>query len=305
MKSVQPLVDTPSASGLRIDVNATRLLRILRIGVAMCFIGHGAFGVVTKEAWVPYFAVAGISEVWAWRLMPLVGTMDIAIGFLALIWPCRAIFAWAAIWATWTALLRPLAGQGWSEFFERAGNYGIALGALAIVGLSAPWFSRIPEEWPAISDEVNKRLAWTLRIATATLLAGHAGLAVFLQKGSLEDQYAILTAENTTALMLSVGYFEFVLAAAVLVTSLPFVFVFVAIWKVVTEALILSTDVPAPMFEVIERGGSYLVPLALALLYWSVRKQPDRSKIGWQLPFFGAGPDGPRGARRIRSYGNG
>ena len=28
----------------------------LRAGAALCFIGHGAFGVITKEGWVPYFA---------------------------------------------------------------------------------------------------------------------------------------------------------------------------------------------------------------------------------------------------------
>ena len=32
----------------------------LRIGAAACFIGHGAFGIITKAAWLPYFAVVGI-----------------------------------------------------------------------------------------------------------------------------------------------------------------------------------------------------------------------------------------------------
>ena len=30
---------------------------LLRVGVVGCFIGHGAYGLLTKEAWVPYFAV--------------------------------------------------------------------------------------------------------------------------------------------------------------------------------------------------------------------------------------------------------
>jgi hypothetical protein len=92
----------------------------------MCFIGHGAFGILTKAAWVPYFAVAGVGETAAWRLMPLIGGVDIAIGVLVFVWPCRALFAWAATWAMWTAALRPFAGQGWSEFFERAGNSSLA-----------------------------------------------------------------------------------------------------------------------------------------------------------------------------------
>jgi len=35
---------------------------ILRVAVAGCFIGHGAFGLITKAAWVPYFAIFGIPE---------------------------------------------------------------------------------------------------------------------------------------------------------------------------------------------------------------------------------------------------
>jgi hypothetical protein len=33
---------------------------ILRVGVIGCFIGHGAYGFLPKEAWVPYFEVVGI-----------------------------------------------------------------------------------------------------------------------------------------------------------------------------------------------------------------------------------------------------
>jgi hypothetical protein len=66
---------------------------ILRIGVAACFIGHGAFGIITK-----------------------------------------AVIAWMAVWAVWTALLRPLAGQSVSEFIERAGNFGVPLALLYLSG---------------------------------------------------------------------------------------------------------------------------------------------------------------------------
>ena len=60
---------------------------ILRIGAAACFIGHGAFGILTKEAWIPFFAFAGISRDWALTLMPVVGTIDIAAGLLVLAAP--------------------------------------------------------------------------------------------------------------------------------------------------------------------------------------------------------------------------
>lgn len=37
------------------------------------------------------------------------------------------MLAWMLLWCLWTALLRPLSGQGWWEFLDRAGNYGVRL----------------------------------------------------------------------------------------------------------------------------------------------------------------------------------
>src|SRR6266851_5577053 len=58
---------------------------MLRLACAAEFIGHGAFGIITKAAWLPYFAVAGISAAWAWTLMPVIGVIDIALSTLALL----------------------------------------------------------------------------------------------------------------------------------------------------------------------------------------------------------------------------
>ena len=70
---------------------------ILRLSLAGCYAGHGAFGVITKAAWLPFFGVLGIPAPWAWRLMPWVGICDIAIGLGVLLWPCRAFLAWAVL----------------------------------------------------------------------------------------------------------------------------------------------------------------------------------------------------------------
>jgi hypothetical protein len=231
----------------------------------MCFIGHGAFGILTKAGWVPYFGVVGIPEPWAWKLMPWVGAMDITMGFLAFVWPCRALFAWAAFWATWTALLRPLAGQGWSEFIERAGNYGVPLACLVAVGLAGGWLARLPEHW-SLSAAAWRRLAGTLRLTTATLLLGHAGCALLLAKAGLAKHYAVFGFGDTVAVMTVVGWFEVILAVAVLTRPVPALILFVCAWKLVTECLFLTSGAAAPFFEVVERGGSYVAPLALAYL---------------------------------------
>lgn len=247
---------------------------VLQTGIALCFIGHGTYGILTKAAWLPYFAVVGIDEFTAWSLMPWVGAMDIAIGFLAFAWPCRALFAWAAIWAVWTAMLRPLAGQGWSEFFERAGNYGVSIALLVGVGLAGSWWRRLPAEWDEPEGLRRLRLEWTLRLFTATLLAGHAGCALLLKKGALAQHYAVFTSQYQTQVMAAVGWFELALAAAVLLVRAPALVIFVCGWKLATEALFLTSGVVAPFFEFIERGGSYIVPLALALLLLQRRTTP-------------------------------
>src|SRR5215216_2334358 len=55
---------------------------MLRLACAAEFVGHGAFGIMTKAAWVPYFGVVGIPPDVAWVLMPVVGAVDVAIGLL-------------------------------------------------------------------------------------------------------------------------------------------------------------------------------------------------------------------------------
>jgi hypothetical protein len=258
----QPTAAEPPAG----SAGDARLFWILRTGAALCFIGHGAFGVITKKAWLPYFAVGGVPESVAWHLMPWIGAMDITLGLLALVWPCRALFAWASVWTIWTALCRPLAGQGWPEFFERAGNYGVPIAILAVVGLGAPWFARLPDAWPSLAENVERRLAWVLRLTTATLIAGHGACGAILQKTSLAQHYALFAPEHADVLVTWIGVFEFGLACAVLALPFPRLLIAACVWKLACESLFLFSGAPTPFFEVMERGGSYIAPLALAFL---------------------------------------
>jgi hypothetical protein len=258
------------------DTKVSFVSWVLRVGVAGCFIGHGAFGIITKAAWVRYFAGGGVSEPLAWQLMPQVGAMDIAVGVLALLWPCRALFIWAAIWATWTALLRPFAGEPIWEFLERAGNYGVPFALLAIVGGGGVLFSRLPDLWPTLTDSKQKLLAWILRTTTATLLVGHAGLGLFAHKPGLALHYASLGVSDSAACVSAIGAFEFLLAASVMFRPRPSLLVGICLWKILTESLFILSG--APGWEVIERFGSYTAPLALAILL--TKSQPKL-----RLPF--------------------
>ena len=95
---------------------------LLRLGVFMEFVGHGACGVATKAGWLPYFHVFAISDSVAWKMMPLVGGLDIALGAMALLNPCRTLLLYMAVWGCW-------------EVVERGGSYVAPLAALFALAL--------------------------------------------------------------------------------------------------------------------------------------------------------------------------
>ena len=102
-----------------------------------------------------------------------------------------------------------------------------------------------------------------LRWGTALLLLGHAGYGAFMHKTMLQDHYAVIGISNTAAAVSAVGWFEVALAAGVLFAPVPALLLFVCAWKMGTELLYPMSG--SPFWEWIERGGSYVAPLALFL----------------------------------------
>src|SRR5450432_3027203 len=159
---------------------------ILRTAVAMCFIGHGIFGIITKPIWCNYFAVFGIGHNTAYQLMPVVGFIDILLGILMLAYPVKAIPAWLVIWGIFTAVLRPLSGEPFAEFIERSGNFGAPLALLVLSGGPkniSGWFTRIK---PALQPDYT-RLALYLKVIVFLLLLGHGWLNLIEKKGLLQQ----------------------------------------------------------------------------------------------------------------------
>jgi hypothetical protein len=235
---------------------------ILRVGAALCFIGHGAFGFVTKAAWVPYFGVVGIPEAWAWRLMPIVGAVDVMAGMAVLFAPRGLPLVYMTAWALWTALLRPFAGESVFEMLERAGNYGVPFALLLLTAMprTLAGFGKlleVPTSQPRAISATRQALRWT----TVLLLLGHAMLGV-ADKALLTTHYATIGLPAATTVI--VGWFEIALAVAVAIRPLAGLLVFVAAWKLSTEFLFVAAG--APVWEFVERAGSYAAPLALAAL---------------------------------------
>ena len=133
---------TPAAAVRAARLNATALHWMLRLACTCEFVGHGAFGIVTKAGWVPYFGVVGIPEWLAYRLMPVIGTVDITLGLLVALRPVRAALLYMAFWGFLTASIRPLSGEPIWEFLERAPNWAVPLALLYVRGAGRGW-----KEW--------------------------------------------------------------------------------------------------------------------------------------------------------------
>jgi hypothetical protein len=256
------------------DRTINQVFWILRIGVAMEFIGHGMLGVLhLAPAWTSYFAVVGISKNAALNLMPIVGAFDVTMALAVIFYPVRGVILWMAAWGLWTALLRPLAGESAWEAVERAGNYGtpLALFLLAKGGGAGSWVRFKLSE--ALEGARLGRYCWLLRLSTVLLLAGHGALNLLVRKPVFAVQYSMLGLHFPWAEPF-VGGVECVLALAVLIRPAFGLLIFVFAWKLATEAL--SPMAGSPIWVFIEHGGSYAAPFALALL---LRRQSQAVRV--------------------------
>ncbi len=233
-----------------------RLHWILRFSSALCFIGHGAWGIIKKAGWLPFYDIFGIPPDIAYATMPIVGALDITLGVAILIVPLRAVLFYMVFWALFTAMLRPMAGMGWWEFLERAGNYGAPLALLYLGG----------------SGYRPGTMVFYLRVFTALLLIGHGGYGAFHQKAMLVSHLAAVHVPPAQMIdgltfIRYFGLFEILLGVLVFFKPHPRLCLFVVFWKLATEFLyVIHGPVAWEIFEFIERWGSYGVPLALYFL---------------------------------------
>ncbi|MDF2432186.1 MAG: hypothetical protein JWP44_1817 [Mucilaginibacter sp.] len=242
------------------STSETKIYYVLRMASAMCFIGHGAFGIITKSIWCNYFAVVGIGHSMAYQLMPITGSVDILMGISMLVYPVRIVALWLVVWGLVTATLRPVSGEPFAELIERAGNFGAPMAMLILCGAGQglrSWFQKIDVPVPDNSNRL-KTVRVFLQCIVFLLLTGHAWLNM-LNKKSLLSQYISLGFHDTHQVAIIVGSIEIAMALIVVVKPLrPLLLVFL-FWKIGTELFYPHHEI----FEWIERGGSYGTILAL------------------------------------------
>jgi uncharacterized membrane protein len=235
---------------------------VLRVAIAMCFIGHGTFGIITKQIWCNYFAVFGIGTDAAYTLMPWVGVADILLGIIMLFYPMRAIALWLVIWGALTASLRPASGEPFAELIERAGNFGAPLALLILSGGVKSFrqlFVRIDPN-AVVDAKTIKNVFTCLKLVGFLLLMGHGWLNLIQKKGLL-SQYASLGFTYPAKVAQFAGVFEIAAALVVLIKPIRSVLLIFIVWKISSELLYPHYEV----FEWIERGGSYGTLIALYL----------------------------------------
>lgn len=258
-----------------------RLFFWLRFSLLGCFVGHGFWGLVTKKGWIPFFEVFFIDSSTAFALMPLVGIMDIMVGIIAFVYPTRALLLWASFWTLFTAALRPSAGMGMSEFFERAGNFGVPLLFLGLYGIPSTfhyrqWFTKLKP----LSDLTFFQgyfLECLMRLSLLSLLVGHGGLCVFMKHQVVARNLSILGITEVYGLQYF-GLFEIALGlVACLKPRLSWILPFVCVYKLTFELLFPVAGVPMDIFETIERMGDYIIPIILLQYYRSAYYQKGQT----------------------------
>lgn len=261
------------------------LLWALRIGVFLCFLGHGSYALMAKPEWAAFFGVVRMSPEVGLQVMPWVGLLDLTIASFALASPRPVVFLWAATWCLWTATLRPLTGLGMWEFLARAGNYGLPIAYLAL----HPW-PRSLREWTApvapgpITAERLRVAGFVLRAAIVLFLIGHAGLALFQGKEALLGLYSRAGLPSTVGgvgLASAIGWFELGLAVAVLVKPARSVLIVVCVIEMASG--LLHPAAGAYWWDFIEHGADYLAPIALILINGALAVR-SRSAQGSMAP---------------------
>lgn len=257
----------------------------LRIAVAMEFIGHGAFGVLTKKAWLPYIQLWGFSESTAWKLMPLVGLIDIGLGVSTLFVARRSVFAYMAFWGFFTACLRPLSGESAFEFIERSYNFCMPFAFLLLHGFGSDWGSWFRAvRFSEIKNQQDPLLLYFLRGIVFWMLIGHGVLGAFIDKPSLQQHYSAvgldqITGMSLTSLNLWIGTLEMALAVSALWIRSSGFFLFICLWKMTSELLFVPAKFYGAGWEFIERGGAYFAPLLLFILIMNAENSEQSEKV--------------------------
>ena len=192
--------------------------------------------------WARWMSLAGMAVLFAPRGLPLV---------------------YMTVWALWTALLRPLAGESFFETLERAGNYGVPFALILLTAMPRS-VNGLGTPSGAVRRRTIDRSRWRVEDSSGRRCCcwsgtGRSGIAnkPGVDRALRRDRASAGNdGDGRMVRGRTRGCCRFGPIAGLVV--------FVAAWKLATEFLFVVAG--SPIWEFVERGGSYAAPLALAIL---------------------------------------
>lgn len=250
----------------------------VKISLAMEFIGHGSFGIIKKVGWLPFYSVFGFSDEFAFQTMPAVGLHDIVLAILVLFRPVPAVFLWMGCWGFFTALLRPMAGQGWLEFFERSYNYGLPWFAFYMAtsfGSKSDGLGTLWKPWPL---QITKNYSvQTLRLIAFSALFSHSLLMLFFKTEKWQHYYNMSVLGSSG--FATVGIIELLMSISILFVRSRGILWSILIFKILLEgAPILGGKIDG-WLEFIERGSCFFA-IFLLIQFLIVQQREPVSIVG-------------------------
>lgn len=240
---------------------------ILRMGLAVTCLGHGAVGLGQPVLWRPYLAMVGFTDSLATPLGLILAGAEILYGLAVLLRPSRLLFLGLILWMVWTS---PVPGEPVWTVISRAANHGVPLALLVLAGWKGSWTGRVLFQQQSLWRQ--KMMAWVLRLVTACMLVGHAGAVWFAPQSGLVQVTKVLGMGDPVLVLLIAGAFEVLLAGLVLVSPGPVLLFGVCIWKICVEA---PGQLSMPSLAAwAAQFASFAAPLALILAGKRARQLP-------------------------------
>jgi hypothetical protein len=115
-----------------------------------------------------------------------------------------------------------------------------------------------------LTDRLLRNLEIVLVAVVVLLLMGHGALGLEGKPGLVSNYASILPDDVAARMTPIVGGGEIALALVLARWPSVRLALFIAVWKLAIESLFLASG--APFWEVVERGGSYTAPVALAIV---------------------------------------
>jgi hypothetical protein len=113
--------------------NSKSGITILKVGVSLTFIAHGIECLYKDPLFVDYLIYAlkwfSLNEDGANNLLLIIGTADILVGIISLIWVNPWVYFYMAFWGLFTAFYRVLyeGGPGYLSMLMRSSHYFVPL----------------------------------------------------------------------------------------------------------------------------------------------------------------------------------